>query len=103
MTSALAMPTTGLLRCTPPVEPSPGADATTERVDPDSYVLELKLKPRVPTPNRTIEELAKVNPKLPELLPALTTMLPVEPVSPLFAALQHTSFDALGRGPSTAR
>src|ERR1700736_5910889 len=72
------------------VEPTPGADATTERVDPDSYVLELKLKPRIPTPNRTIEELAKVSPKLPELLPALSTMLPAEPVSPLFAQLYDT-------------
>ena len=72
------------------VEPTPGADATTERVDPESYVLELKLKPRIPTPNRTVEELAKVNPKLPELLPALSTLLPSEPVSPLFAQLYDT-------------
>jgi hypothetical protein len=77
------------------VEPSPGADASTERVDPESYVLELKLKPRVPTPNRSIEELAKVTPKLPELLPALTTMLPVEPVSPLFNQLYETKIRML--------
>jgi Fungal chitosanase of glycosyl hydrolase group 75 len=77
------------------VEPTPGADATTERVDPESYVIELKLKPRVPTPNRTIEELAKVNPKLPELLPALSTMLPAEPVSPLFAQLYDTKIRML--------
>ena len=72
------------------VEPTPGADATTERVDPESYVLELKLKPRIPTPNRTVEELAKVSPRLPELLPALSTLLPSEPVSPLFAQLYDT-------------
>jgi hypothetical protein len=77
------------------VEPTPGADATTERVDPESYVLELKLKPRVPTPNRTIEELAKVTPKLPELLPALTTMLPADPVSPLFNQLYETKIRML--------
>jgi hypothetical protein len=77
------------------VEPSPGADASTERVDPESYVLELKLKPRVPTPNRSIEELAKVTPKLPELLPALATMLPVEPVSPLFNQLYETKIRML--------
>jgi hypothetical protein len=77
------------------VEPSPGADASTERVDPESYVPELKLKPRVPTPNRSIEELAKVTPKLPELLPALTTMLPVEPVSPLFNQLYETKIRML--------
>ena len=77
------------------VEPTPGADATTERVDPESYVLELKLKPRVPAPNRTVEELAKVNPKLPELLPALSTMFPTEPVSPLFAQLYETKIQML--------
>jgi len=77
------------------VEPTPGADATTERVDPESYVIELKLKARVPTPNRTIEELAKVNPKLPELLPGLSTMLPAEPVSPLFAQLYDTKLRML--------
>src|ERR1700693_3544759 len=69
------------------VEPTPGADATTERVDPERYVLELKLKPRVPLPNRTIEELSKVNPKLPELLPALSTTLPAEAVSRLLEQL----------------
>jgi hypothetical protein len=72
------------------VEPVPGADASTERVDPDSYVLDLKLQARVPTPNKTIEELAKISPKLPELLPGLTTMLGPEPVSPLFAQLYET-------------
>lgn len=77
------------------VEPTPGADATTERLDPESYVLELKLKPRVPTPNRTIEELTKVSPKLPELLPGLSTMLPTEPVSPLFAQLYETKIRML--------
>ena len=77
------------------VEPTPGADATTERTDPESYVLELKLKPRIPTPNRTVEDLAKVNPKLPELLPALPTLFPTEPVSPLFAQLYDTKIRML--------
>jgi len=77
------------------VEPTPGADATTERLDPESYVLEVKLKPRVPTPNRTIDDLAKVSPKLPELLPGLSTMLPAEPVSPLFAQLYDTKIRML--------
>lgn len=72
------------------VDASPGADATTERVDPESYVLDLKLRARVPSPNKTIEELAKVSPQLPTLLPGLTTMLTPEPVSPLFAELYDT-------------
>jgi len=77
------------------VETQPGADATTERVDPDSYVLDLKLHARVPTPNKSIEELAKVTPKLPELLPGLTSMLGAEPVSPLFGQLYETKIRML--------
>src|SRR5204863_66095 len=57
------------------VETLPGADATTERVDPNSYVLDLKLQARLPSPNRTIEELAKVSPRLPAVLPGLAAML----------------------------
>ena len=72
------------------VETTPGADASTEHVDPDSYVLDLKLNARVPTPNRTIEELAKVTPRLPELLPGLTGMAGPDSVSPLFAELYNT-------------
>ncbi|HWY50604.1 MAG TPA: glycoside hydrolase family 75 protein [Chthoniobacterales bacterium] len=72
------------------VETTPGADASTERVDPESYVLDLKLNARVPTPNRTIEELAKVTPRLPELLPGLTAMAGPDSVSPLFTELYNT-------------
>ena len=77
------------------VEPVPGADATTERVDPNSYVLDLTLQARVPTPNKSIEELAKVSPKLPELLPGLTSMLGPDPVSPLFTQLYETKVKML--------
>ncbi len=72
------------------VETMPGADATTERGEADSYVLDLKLEARVPSPNRTIEELAKVNPQLPTLFPGLASMLPADPVSPLYAQLYDT-------------
>jgi hypothetical protein len=72
------------------VEASPGADATTERVDPESYVLDLKLGARVPTPNKTIDDLAKVSPQLPALLPGLAAMFTADPVSPLFTELYNT-------------
>jgi hypothetical protein len=72
------------------VETTPGADATTERTDPESYVLDLKLNARVPVPNRTIEELAKVTPRLPELLPGLSAMTGPDSVSPLFTELYNT-------------
>jgi hypothetical protein len=72
------------------VETTPGADATTERAEAESYVLDLKLQARVPSPNKTIEDLAKVNPQLPTLLPGLAAMLPPDPVSPLYAELYDT-------------
>jgi hypothetical protein len=77
------------------VETPPGADATTERVDPESYVLDLKLRARLPSPNKTIEELANVSPQLPVLLPGLAQMLSPDPVSPLFAQLYETKVKVL--------
>jgi hypothetical protein len=77
------------------VETTPGADASTERADPESYVLDLKLNARVPTPNQTLEELAKIAPRLPELLPGLSAMFAPESVSPLFAELYNTKLKML--------
>jgi hypothetical protein len=72
------------------VETTPGVDAATERTQPESYVLDLKLLAHVPSPNKTIEELAKVSPELPKLLPGLASMLSTDSVSPLFAQLYDT-------------
>ena len=77
------------------VETAPGVDASTERVDPESYVLDLKLNARVPTPNRTLDELAKITPRLPELLPGLAAMAGPDSVSPLFAELYNTKIKML--------
>ena len=77
------------------VEPTPGGAASDERADPQSYVLELKLHTRVPTPNSTIEELAKVSPELPRLLPGLATMITPESVSPFFKELYDTKLKNL--------
>ena len=79
----------------PAVEPTPGGVASAERIDPQSYVLDLKLQVRTPAPNRTIEELAKVNPELPRLLPGLAGMLKPESVSPFFAELYDTKLKTL--------
>lgn len=72
------------------VETPVGGAASDERVDPQSYVLDLKLQVRVPTPNRTLEELARVSPSLPKLLPALGSLINAEAVSPLFGQLYET-------------
>ena len=74
------------------VETIPGADATTERSQPDSYVLDLRLQARVPSPNKTIEEVAKVSPQPATLLPGLASALPADPVSPFVrSALRYKS------------
>jgi hypothetical protein len=72
------------------VETTPAADAATERTQPESYVLDLKLVAHVPSPNKTIEELAKVSPQLPTVLPGLTSMLSAGSISPLFTQLYDT-------------
>ena len=77
------------------VETVPGADAATERVNSESYVLDLKLQARVPSPNKTIEELTKVSPQLPALLPGLGAMLTPDPVSPLYSQLYDSKIRVL--------
>lgn len=77
------------------VETPPGGDASTERADPQSYVLDLKLQARMPSPNRTIEELAKVTPQLPALLPGLAAMLSPDSVAPFFKDLYNTKIKIL--------
>ena len=72
------------------VETTSGAAASEERVDPMSYAIDLKLRARVPTPNRTVDELGKVSPDLGKLLPGLATLAKPETVSPLFAQLYET-------------
>lgn len=72
------------------VETSPGGAASEERVDPMSYAIDLKLRARVPTPNGTIDQLAKVSPDLGAVLPGLAAMMKPEAVSPLFAQLYET-------------
>ena len=77
------------------VEPTPGGAASEERRDPQSYVLELKLRTRVPVPNKTIEELAQVNPALPRILPGLASMITPDSVSPFFDELYQTKLRRL--------
>jgi hypothetical protein len=77
------------------VDPIPGGAASDERADPQSYVLDLKLHARVPAPNQTIEELARVNPELPRLLPGLAAMLTPDSVSPFFKELYDTKLKIL--------
>jgi hypothetical protein len=77
------------------VDPTPGGAASVERLDPQSYVLDLHLKVRVPRANKTIEELAEVTPELPKLLPNLSATIGPDPVSPLFQQLYDLKVQTL--------
>ena len=77
------------------VEPTPGAAASVERLDPQSYVIDLNLKIRVPQPNEKLEELAQVTPELPKLLPDLAAMVKAGAVSPLFRELYEIKVQEL--------
>jgi Fungal chitosanase of glycosyl hydrolase group 75 len=77
------------------VETPPGTDASTERADPESYVLELKLQARLPAPNKTIDELGKVTPQLGAVLPGLAKAIGPDSVSPLYNELYGTKVKAL--------
>ena len=77
------------------IHPMPGAAASVERTDPESYVLDLNLKVRVPTPNRSLAELAEVTPELPKLLPHLANAIGPDAVSPLFQQLYDLKVQTL--------
>ena len=77
------------------LETLPGKPASDERIDPMSYAIDLKMHARIPTPNHTVEELARISPELPKLLPGLATILKPENVSPLFAQLYETKVRVL--------
>lgn len=72
------------------VETTNGGAASDERIDPMSYMIDLKLKARVPAPNQSLDDLKKVNAELGNLFPALATMITPESVSPLFTQLYET-------------
>ncbi len=58
-----------------------GTFATIEREDPDSFLAQFQLTVRVPKPNDSLDELARINDHLPAMLPGLETMLPEAAVS----------------------
>lgn len=75
-----------------------GTTATEERNTPESYRAELVLKVKIPKPHQKLEEIAKLNPRLPELLPALTTMIENAKISPVFDDLYRLKCSSLQAG-----
>ncbi len=72
-----------------------GTTATRDREQPESYTAELTVKVKVPKANRELEEIKKINAALPELLPALPTLLESAKVSPVFDDLYRRKVAAL--------
>lgn len=64
-----------------------GTYASVERGDKDAYTVEFQLKIRVPKPNSTVTELARVNAHLPKILPGLESMVASGKVSGFYHKL----------------
>ncbi len=75
-----------------------GGTATDERNDPASYRAELVVKVKVPKPHQNLAEISKLNPKLPDLLPSLATMIENGKISPAFDDLYRRKCETLKSG-----
>ena len=64
-----------------------GNYASIERKDQGSYTVEFQVKVKVPKPNSTLPELARINPELPKMLPGLASMLETCKVSGFYHKL----------------
>jgi len=74
-----------------------GTYASLERLSPDAYKAEFQLSVRVPKANQTLEELSRINPALPSLLPELKAMLPTARVSGFYHKLYENKTSAIQR------
>lgn len=72
-----------------------GSTATADRNDPASYRAELTVKVKVPKPNKSLEEIVKLNPTLPEVLPDLPKLLETAKVSAHFENLYRLKVNSL--------
>lgn len=72
-----------------------GTTATDERNDPESYRAELVVKVKIPKAHQDLEEISKLNSRLPELLPALPEMIENAKISPVFDDLYRLKCNAL--------
>jgi Fungal chitosanase of glycosyl hydrolase group 75 len=64
-----------------------GGSATTVRNDAASYEVDVTVRVKIPKPHKSLEELKKLNDKLPALLPGLPLLLESAQVSPLWEDL----------------
>src|SRR5258708_6621125 len=79
------------------VDTDTGAPAWLERKAPESYVLDLDVRVRVPQAAQTIEQIAQADGQLPTLLPALASLLGASRVSNFYHGLYQLKVDSLSR------
>ena len=72
-----------------------GGSATEVRRDAGSYEVEVKVRVKIPKPHKNLEELWKLNDRLPALLPGLPVLLENAKVSPFWDALYRAKTDLL--------
>jgi hypothetical protein len=74
-----------------------GGFASLERLDPASYKVQFQVDVRIPTANQSLQELARVSPNLPAILPGLEAMLPSSKVSGFFHKLYDNKTKLVGQ------
>lgn len=74
-----------------------GTYASLEVLDPKAYTAQFELSVRVPKPNQTVAELARLNKELPEILPDLDLMLQTGKVSGFYHQLYQNKTNAIER------
>jgi hypothetical protein len=79
------------------VETENGNSAEEERDTMSSYTLNLQLKVRVPKPNSNLQDLEKLNPYLPKVLPWLEASLPKARVAPFYDDFYRLKVNSLNR------
>ncbi len=79
------------------LETSEGGHAIKEVEDPDAYKVTFNLSVRVPKANQSIEELAKINPNLPKMLPGLGKLVETGKVSGFYHKLYDTKTSLVKR------
>lgn len=79
------------------LETEQGTYASLERLNPDAYKAEFQLSIRVPKANQSLQELSRINPQLPSLLPELNAMLPTAKVSGYYHKLYENKTSGIQR------
>jgi Fungal chitosanase of glycosyl hydrolase group 75 len=79
------------------VDTDEGAPAWLERKAPESYLLDLDVRVRVPQPAQTIEQISQADGQLPTLLPGLVSLLGAGKVSNYYHGLYQLKVDSLSR------